>query len=443
MLQSVAALKTADPCMHVLYIHPNFPAQFGPVATHLARTKGWRCTAVAEPTGGQVPGVEAIRYKTAGGARAENHFCSRTFENAVWHCDAVFGALARRPDIRPDLIVGHSGFGSTLFLRELYPNVPILNLFEYYYRPGHSEGDMDFRRDLAKVGWRCTPQLYQRARCRNAMILLDLENCDAGLCPTQFQRSTFPARYRDKLNVNFDGVWRPHFHGYQESLRPPPASRLTRTLCGKSVPAGTRVVTYVSRAFESMRGFDQFMRVARLIARNLPDVIFFVVGGSRSGYGGDENHMPKGTTFKEWALANQGFDSAELSRFVFTGQLRPDDLGRLLASTDLHIYLTAPFVLSWSMVGAMSCGAVVLGSATAPVEEMVRDGENGMLSDFFDPDTMASRAVAALRKPSEHRPLGRAAEQMVVDHYSTEAVLPDMVQLYQRVSSCPVGIAPT
>src|SRR5881227_2705755 len=158
--------------MHVLYVHQNFPAQFGHIAHHLVEKLKWRCTFVSETPGGMVAGIEKIQYRLQGGATKQNHFCSRTFENTVWHCDAVYAALRARPDIQPDLIVGHSGFGSTLFLRELYPDVPIVNLFEYFYRPHGADSDMDFRKDLA---WPTAPEVYLRARSRNAMIMLDLD----------------------------------------------------------------------------------------------------------------------------------------------------------------------------------------------------------------------------------------------------------------------------
>lgn len=409
--------------MHVLYVHPNFPAQFGHIANYLVRERGWKCTFVSETPPGNVGGIDKVQYKLAGGATVKTHFCSRTFENGVWHCDAVYQAMKARPDVRPDLIVGHSGFGSTLFLRELYPDVPVVNLFEYYYQPHGPESDMDFRRDL---GW-VTPEVkYLRSRCRNAMILLDLQNCDIGYCPTEFQRSRFPAEYAAKLRVVFDGVDRGVYHGFGEQLRP--AGGGVRRIAGREVPAGTRVVTYVSRGFESMRGFDVFMRVAKRIAAEYPDVIFFVVGADRIAYGGDADYIA-GKSFKEWVLSREEFD---LSRFVFTGLLPQGELARLLASTDLHIYLTVPFVLSWSMMDAMSCGAVVLGSETSPVKEMIRDGENGLLADFFDADGMAKKAVQVLKDPVAFRDLGRAAERMIDERYSLERVVPRMVELYEE-----------
>ena len=413
--------------MHILYVHQNFPAQFGHVARVLARRPDWRCTFTSRtPPQGVQDGIERVPYQTRGGATRQNHFCSRTFENAVWHCDGVYTALKSRRDIRPDLIVAHSAFGSSLFLRELYPDVPVVNFFEYFYRPHDS--DMDFRRDL---GWPIEEEKFLRSHCRNAMILLDLNNCQVGYTPTHFQRSVFPAEYLPKLRVIFDGVDRTLYHGHGEALRPPMHERGVRRIAGVSIPGTTRVVTYVSRGFESMRGFDVFMRAAKLVADRLPDVVFFVVGSDRVEYGGDLAYTG-GKTFKEWVLSRENYD---LSKFIFPGRLEPQQLARLLAVTDLHVYLTVPFVLSWSMLDAMSCGAVVLGSATAPVTEMIRDGENGLLTDFFDVEGLADKAVRALEDPAAHRPLGRTAERMIEERYSLDAVLPEMLRLYQDATS--------
>lgn len=411
--------------MHILYVHQNFPAQFGHIARHLVQNLKWRCTFINQKVGGTAEGIECVKYETAGGATPRNHFCSRTFENTVWHCDGVYQGLKARPDIRPDLIVGHSGFGSTLFLRELYPQVPVINFFEFYYHPHGPDTDMEFRRDL---GWDVPDLSYLRARCRNAMILLDLQNCDAGYTPTRFQRSRFPREYLPKLREIFDGVDRTAYHGYGEQLRPPVSQRQARQVAGVDIGPTTRLVTYVSRGFESMRGFDIFMRSAKLIAQMYPDVRFLVIGEDRIAYGGDSNHLEGKKTFKEWVLSREEFD---LSKFSFVGRLSPAELGRVLAATDLHIYLTVPFVLSWSMMDAMSCGAVVLGSATLPVQEMIRDGQNGLLADFFNVEEIATKAVSVLRDPDAARPLGRAAEQMIAQRYSLDAVLPAMLKLYE------------
>ena len=429
-----AAISADDP-LHVLYVHQNFPAQFGHIARHLAATRGYRCTFLSEAPAGTAGGIERIQYKLLGGATRHNHYCSRTFENTVWHCDAAYRALKARPDVKPDLIVGHSGFGSTLFLRELFPQVPIINFFEYYYLPHDPQSDMDFRTDL---GWPVPDWNYLRSRCRDAMILLDLQNCQLGYSPTDFQRTRLPAEYQPKLRTVFDGIDRTIYHGHGEALRPPVDQRGTRTVGGVEVGPSTRVVTYVSRGFESMRGFDLFMKTAKRIYAQVPDVVFLIAGTDRVAYGGDGNHTG-GKSFKDWTLAQDEYD---LTKFRFLGQVPPADLATILAAGDLHVYLTVPFVLSWSMVNAMSCGAVVLGSDTAPVRELIRDGETGLLADFFDPEALAEKAVAVLRDPAQFRPLGRAAEQLVTDKYSLDAVLPEMLALYRDALAVKTGLEP-
>jgi glycosyltransferase involved in cell wall biosynthesis len=398
--------------MHVLFVHQNFPAQFGHVADYLARHHGYRCTFVSEKPAGRVGNVERIQYAVQGGATRQNHYCSRTFENAVWHTHAVFEALRARPDVRPDLVVGHSGFGSTLFLRELYP-CPIINYFEFFYRPRNS--DMDFRPEFP-------PQEIDRlrARARNAMLLLDLENCDAGYSPTQWQRDRLPRPFHDKVRVIFDGidtsVWRP-------------LPRTPRRLGDRTFPDDVRLVTYVSRGMESMRGFDLFMRTAKKLCDRRKDVLFLVAGQDRVCYGGDER-FTGGKTFREWILAQDHYDPA---RFVFLGLVPPPLLAQLFALSDLHLYWTVPFVLSWSLVDALACGVTVLASDTAPVREMIRPDVNGLLCDFFDVDAWVEKANRVLDAPEEYRRLGAAGVEMVREQYSLEVCLPQMLRLYQEV----------
>jgi glycosyltransferase involved in cell wall biosynthesis len=396
--------------MHVVFIHQNFPAQFGHVAEYLVKNHGYRCTFVSERPAGVAGGVERIQYQNRGGATAQTHYCSRTFENAVWHSHAIYEALRARPDIRPDLIVAHAGFSNAVFLRELY-DCPIVNYFEYFYHTKNS--DMDFRPDFP------SSEINRlRARARNAGLLLDLENCDAGYSPTHWQHSRLPAFFRDKVRVIFDGIdtqlWRP---------RPGTPRRVGNEI----VPDGVRIVTYVARGMESMRGFDIFMKTARQLSLERPDVVFTVVGEDRVCYGGD-HEFTGGKTFKEWVLSQDVYD---LSRFRFLGLMPPGQLAELLAVTDLHIYLTVPFVLSWSMMNALACGATVLASDTASVREMIRHGKNGLLVDFFDVEGFARLASEVLDHPRDFQPLGQAGVEMIRDGYSLEVCLPQMLRLYE------------
>jgi glycosyltransferase involved in cell wall biosynthesis len=396
--------------MHILFIHQNFPAQFGHIAQFLTSNKGFRCTFLSEQPAGITGGIERIQYRRRGGAIEQTHYCSRTFENAIWHSHAAFEALESRPDLRPDLIVAHSGFLSTVFLRELY-DCPIINYFEYYY---HTTGsDMDFRPDFP-----ASLLNRLRARARNAHLFLDLVNCDAGYSPTRWQQQLFPPLFRPKIRTIFDGVdttlWRP-------------MAGIPRTVAGKDIPPDVRIVTYVSRGMESMRGFDIFMKAAKLLCERRQDVLFVVVGQDRVCYGGDQEVTGR-QSFKEWVLSRDDYD---LSRFLFTGLLPPKDLAQLFSLSDLHIYLTVPFVLSWSLLNALACGTTVLASNTAPVREMIRHEENGLLVDFFDVNGLADLAGKVLDAPQAYKHLGQAGIRQIQERYSLAVCLPQMLALYE------------
>ena len=407
--------------MHVLFVHKNFPAQFGHIAARLIAERGHRCTFLSETTPGVVQGIRKVQYSVRGGATAATNYHSRSFENAVCHSEAVHEA-ARRLSLdgdAPDLIVGHSGFGSTLFLDELFPEVPLINYFEYFYRTTGS--DLDFRPDFP------TSELDRlRARARNATILLDLDACDAGLSPTRYQQELLPLEYRHKVRILHDGVptevWRPI--RWEQPSQP-------RRVGSVELEAGTRLVTYVSRGFESMRGFDIFIKMAKRICEQRSDVVFAVVGEDRVAYGGDQKRIGQ-RSFKDWVLEREDVD---LSRFHFLGRIPPRDLASLFAISDLHVYLTVPFVLSWSMLDAMACGCTVLASDTAPVREVIRHGDNGYLADFFDVDGLAEQALAVLDDPSAHRRVAERAVETIHTRYSSQVLFPKIADFYERVAA--------
>jgi glycosyltransferase involved in cell wall biosynthesis len=311
-----------------------------------------------------------------------------------------------------------------------------VNLFEFFYHPYGPDSDMTFRQDLP---WTPGVAKFLRSRCRNAMILLDLENCQAGYCPTQFQRSRFPVAYADRLRVIFDGVdtnvWNPR----DNTLRPPVEQRSARKLAGVELPAKTRILTYCSRGFESMRGFDLFVRGLRRVLERVPDAHALVFGTDRVAYGGDDEYVPGGS-FKTWAMQQDDAAGCDWSRVHFVGRQPPPVLAEALAASDAHVYLTVPFVLSWSTINAMACGAVVIGSDTSPVREVVTDGETGRLFDFFDPNALADAATAALQDPSGHRRLGDSAAAMVRERYATDVVLPSMLAMYDEARSVQRGL---
>ena len=265
-----------------------------------------------------------------------------------------------------------------------------------------------------------------RSRARNAMILLDLEYCQAGYSPTEFQASLMPSAYRDKLRVLHDGIdtdfWR----------RRPPAER---TVGRHTFGPDTRLVTYVSRGFESMRGFDVFMRAAKKIYTANPNVVFLIVGSDRVAYGGDLKFIQE-KTFREHVLKHDQYDP---QRLLFLGPVPPAELARLFSLSDLHIYLTVPFVLSWSLLDALACGCTVLASDTAPVREFIRDGQTGLLRNFFDVDGLAEAALRVLEDPQAYRHLGRAGEALIRERYSLATIIPRLTEFYEEVADGRVG----
>ncbi len=292
----------------------------------------------------------------------------------------------------------------------------MVNYFEYFYRP--QDSDLDFRPDVP------VDEVDRlRSPARNAMILLDMEYCAAGYAPTRYQHELLPEAYRPKIRVIHDGI--------DTSVWKPAAAGTERRVGSLRLGDNERLVTYVSRGFEMMRGFDVFMKAAKRICDADPNVRFVVVGSDRVAYGGDLRHTG-GRSFKDHVLAQDNYD---LDRIHFVGNARPEMLARLLGLSDLHFYLTTPFVLSWSCLNAMACGATMLCSDTAPVREVISDGENGLLCDFFDDAAFAERALEVLADPTRHREtLGGAATATVAERYSLDVTFPQITSLFEEVA---------
>jgi glycosyltransferase involved in cell wall biosynthesis len=408
--------------MDILFIHDAFPAQFGRLGLELTKQYGWRCTFLVQSLSScPTPTAEMLRTlelhqmpMTAEHKTGEGIPWPQIYGQYLEQCRSVFDTIKAKPQLRPDLVVAHGGRGApTLFLRDVL-DCPIINYCEYYF--GTSHRDISYRIDLPPA----EPAPFF-PRCINAPTLATLVDCDAGYSATRWQKSSFPARFQPKIEVHFDGIEPELYH-------PGPAPR---RIGETSIPTGTRVVTFVSRGLESIRGFDLFMMVADRIARARKDVLFVVVGGEEIHYGWDKLHtgMP---SFKQWVLSRGTYD---LSRFLFLGRILPEQLADILRISDLHIYLTAPFVLSWSLMNAMASGCVVLGSDTPPVREVIRPGENGLVEPLFDVDRLTETALRVLDDPAEFAPLGRVARRTIEESYSIEVCIPPIRDFLERVAS--------
>jgi glycosyltransferase involved in cell wall biosynthesis len=407
--------------MHLLFVHRAFPAQFGRLALELTRRHGWRCTCAFEhlsrcPTASPEmrQHLELLPIPPGTGSRADDALpWPQIYGDALERARSLAALVRSRPDLRPDLVVGHGGLLPTLFLRESLA-CPFVDYCEYYFVPRRR--DLTYRLDLPPV----EPAAFF-PRCINAATLVNLSACDAGYSPTRWQRQSFPARFHPKIEVHFDGLDTDLYH----------PRRGPRQIAGHSVPPETRLVTFVSRGLESLRGFDLFLEVARRIERERPDVLFVVAGEERTHYAWD-GLFTGGLSFKEWAVRRGGHD---LSRFVFLGHVAPEQLAGVLCLSDLHVYLTVPFVLSWSLLNALACGCVVLASDVEPVREVIEPGRNGLVAPLFDTEALAETALRVLADPAAFRPLGAAGRRLMEEKYGLEAAVAGLKEYFERMAA--------
>lgn len=399
--------------MKALFLHQNCPGQFKHLAPRLAAMDGNEVVFVTRPGKPELPGVRKLEYNPARAVAPSTHRYLRLMEEGILNGQAVarVAAQLKTDGFRPDIIVAHMGWGEALYVKPVWPGVPLLGYFEWYYRPRGSDVDFDSQPSLDDV---C------RIQTRNGLHLLNLEIADRGITPTRWQLRQHPGEYHHKISVIHDGVDTDH-------VRPNP--EVTGTLkAGVRFRAGDEVITYVARNLEPYRGFPSFIRAAALILKRRPRAHIVVVGGDGASYG----RLPAdGRSFREHLLGEVELD---LDRIHFLGRVKYDVFLRILQLSAVHVYLTVPFVLSWSLLEAMAAGCLVIGSRTPPVEEVITDGKNGLLVDFFSPEDIANRVDQALNHPDRMARIRRAARQTVLDHYALDACLQKQLQLMSEVA---------
>ena len=378
--------------MKLLLIHQNFPGQFRHLVLDLQQSAEHELLAIGRDTAPGLPGVELLRYAPRRRASTQTHPYLISYEDAVLHGQQVLRVLLERKaqGYAPDVILAHPGWGETLFAKEAFPAARLVHFCEYYYHGRGADAGFDPEFPLSIDG-------AARIRARNAMHLLNLEQCDAGVTPTHWQHSLHPAAYRDKIQVVHEGV-------DVETLGPDPQASV-RLASGALLEAGQPIVTYVARNLEPLRGFHVFMRAAKLILAGHPGCRIVVVGGDSVSYG---NRPADARNWRAKMLAETGIDTG---RVHFLGQIPHALYLKVLQVSAAHVYLTYPFVLSWSMLEAMAAGCLLVGSDTAPVREVLRDGENGHLVDFFDVQGIAHKVLEVLHSPQRQVALRAEARE--------------------------------
>jgi len=390
----------------LLFVHQNFPGQYRHLAAHYAAEAGYRVVAVGEKANllrqPRLPGVEVLGYDLPELQNVD------PFNGAVVKAIhrgkrvAAGAAHLKRQGFRPDVIFAHIGWGEALFLKDIFPEARILLYCEYFY--GSREADVGFDREFP-----LNAEKVLRLRVMNAPLLMSLDASDWGMVPTRWQQKQFPALHAQRMSVIHDGID-------------------TDRVCPSKDAFEEEIITYVARNLEPYRGFHVFMRAIPEIQKRRPNARIVIVGGDEVSY---SPRLPAGQTYRQHLLREiEG--KADLSRVHFTGKIPYADYLALLRRSSVHVYLTYPFVLSWSLLEAMSAGCLVVGSRTPPVEEVIRDGENGLLTDFFSTEKLASRIDEALSMDS--RPLREAARKTVVERFDLKRVcLPAQLELVARL----------
>ena len=395
--------------MKILFVHQNCPGQFRHLAPALAKD-GHEVVFIGQRDKPTPPGVRRLEYDPHRKVTPNIHPYLAGTEAAVLNGQAVarLGLSMKGEGFSPDVMIGNPGWGETLFLKDVWPDSPLISLSEFYYNGRGS--DVGFDPEFSTG-----PDAVLRARARSAQHLLAIEAADIAYSPTNWQKAQFPKAYQSKIRVIHDGI-------DVEALKPNPSAK-ARLPNGTVLTAEDEVLTYVSRNLEPYRGFHVFMRALPKILEARQSAKVVIVGGDAVSYGG----RPKDTeNWREQMLAEVG---PLPERVYFTGRVPYADYVSLLQVSSVHVYLTYPFVLSWSMLEAMALGAFVVGSATPPVQEVIEDGCNGWLVDFFNIDAMAHRLSEALSCSNDMTALRNAARETVVARYALQTCIAEQKKL--------------
>jgi glycosyltransferase involved in cell wall biosynthesis len=393
--------------MVIVFIHQNFPAQYLHIVRRLATKAKNRIYFITQANNNDLPRVRKLVYQPTLPVVSSCHPYAAAFDTAVRTGAAVADVCRtlRGKGVVPELIVGHCGWGEMLFVKEVFPDVPLLSYFEFFY---HAQGaDVGFDPEFAP---RCDGD-GARLQIRNAVNRLSFAASDWGHTPTAWQRSLFPAPMQARITPLHEGV-------DTKRIRPDANAWIKLAREDVTLTAEDEVITYVSRNLEPYRGFHTFMRALPEMLRRRPNAHVLIVGGDGLSY---SDPLPFGQTYRAKMLAELG-QSLDLNRVHFLGQVPYDTYVNVLQVSSVHIHLTYPFVLSWSFLESMAAGCLIVGSATPPVLEVLHHRKNGLVVDFFSTDQICDCVDEVLDSPDRMQRLRDSARATVEKRYDINAV---------------------
>lgn len=391
--------------MNILFMHPNMPGQYKHLCRAFAADPAHRVVFITKPKNFEIPGVHKVEYRVQREPSPHTHRYLHGIERGVLQGQEVWRVCKKLRDEEgfvPDIICTHPGWGDALYVKDIFPRAKVLSFFEFYYR---SRGaDVNF--DPADIG---TPDDDARVRTKNTINLLSLEGTDWGISPTLWQWSVHPEAFKPRISVLHDGI-------DTEIAKPDPEA--TFKVNGHIFRPGDEVVTYIARNFEPYRGFPTFMRAAEIILRERPHCHIIAVGADEVSYG---RSLGKQQTWRGIMSEQVTLDE---SRIHWPGTVSYPNLIKLFQISAAHIYLTYPFVLSWSSMESMACGCAMVSSRTQPVLEVMRHEHNALLADFFSAEDVATQVMRILESPDRMQSMRNAARQTILDHYALKDLMP-------------------
>ena len=397
--------------MNILFVHQNFPGQFKHLAPAMA-SQGHHVVALHINVCQPVPGIELVRYAVAGRPGQGTHRWLADLEVKTLRGEAAWQAAMklREQGFVPDVIVAHPGWGESLFLQHVWPQARMGIYCEFFYQGLGADVGFDPEFGSPHADNAC------RLQMKNANYELHFGRAQAGMAPTHWQASLFPEPFASRIAVVHDGI-------RTDQIKPDPSASIhVKTAQGVlQLGQDDEIITFVNRNLEPYRGYHQFMRALPAILKARPQARVVIIGGNEVSYGAAPPPGPDGKpqTWREIFL-NEVKSALDLSRVHFVGKVPHTDFLRVLQVSTVHVYLTYPFVLSWSLLEAMSASCAIVASDTAPVREAIRHSETGQLVDFFDPTALAQQVIDLCENPAERARLGAQARAFAVEQYDLE-----------------------
>jgi glycosyltransferase involved in cell wall biosynthesis len=416
--------------MNILFIHQNFPGQFKFLAPALVQ-QGHRVVAMTlKKTNAQAwQGVQLVSYKTVRGTTPQIHPWVTDFETKIIRAEACFRAALemKAQGFQPDVIVAHHGWGESLFLKDVWPKAKLGLYCEFFYHPQGADVGFDPEFPATDEGEVC------RLRLKNLNNLLHFEVADAGISPTHWQASTFPEAFRKKITVVHDGI-------DTQAIAPNPAISLTlKKSDGQDLHLNKsdEIITFVNRNLEPYRGYHSFMRALPALLKERPKACVLLVGSDDVSYGARPSKEKYGADkWKDVFIqeVRPSIGDADWSRVHFLGHVPYQYFIPLLQLSSVHVYLTYPFVLSWSLLEAMSAGCAIVASDTQPLHEAIKHNETGVLVDFFSPKEIAHSICKLLDSSMERDRLGANARKFAIEHYDLQKIcLPRQLEWVEQL----------